>query len=276
MARAPRRPPAARAPLAARLPRGVGDASERAGGTRARRALVSGATRGIGRALALALAEQGWSLAISWRSDAEQARATQAELEARGARVLCVRADLARPEECAALVQRAEAELGPLDTLVHAAGEYRRVPILEETPAGLRAQLASDLDSFFALTSALAPRLVERGFGRVLGFSIAGAEALLARPELPAHYLAKVGVLVLVRAWAKALGPSGITVNALSPGYVATGGARPDELERARARIPAGRLGEPADVVGAALFLLSEQASYVNGANLVVSGGWGV
>lgn len=245
-------------------------------GVRQRRALVTGATRGIGRALAEELAGRGWSVAFSWRSDEAQARALQAELEARGARAVALRAELSDPGQCAELVRRAEEELGPLDTLVHAAGRYRRVSILEETPAGLREQLADDLDSFFALTSALAPRLVERRFGRMLGFSIAGAEALLARPELPAHYLAKVGVLVLVRAWAKALGSAGVTVNAISPGYVATGGSRPEELEAARARIPAGRLGAPEDVVGAALFLLSEEASYVNGANLVVSGGWGV
>jgi 3-oxoacyl-[acyl-carrier protein] reductase len=239
-------------------------------------ALVTGGSRGIGRAIAIALAERGAPVAFTWRSDEGEARATEAALAERGAHALALRADLADPEQAARAVHRAEQELGPLGALVHAAGTYRRVPILEETPEGFRSALGDDLESFFHVTRLVAPLLARRGRGRILGFSIAGAEALLARPELPAHYVAKVGVLALVRAWAKALGPSGVTVNALSPGYVDTGGAAADELERARERIPAGRLGLPEDVVGAALFLLSDEAAYVNGANLVVSGGWGV
>jgi 3-oxoacyl-[acyl-carrier protein] reductase len=105
---------------------------------------------------------------------------------------------------------------------------------------------------------------------------MANADRMAAQPELAAHYIAKVGVLVLTRTLAKLLGPHGITANALSPGFIASGSAPEEELNRLVENIPAGYVGELADAVSAAGFLLSDEARYVNGANLQLSGGWGL
>ena len=102
------------------------------------------------------------------------------------------------------------------------------------------------------------------------------ADHLLAQPQITAHYIAKAGILVLTRTLAKLLGPDGITVNAISPGFIDSGSAPAAELERMLKQIPAGRIGALPDVVAAIRYLLSDEAAYVNGANLQISGGWGV
>jgi NAD(P)-dependent dehydrogenase (short-subunit alcohol dehydrogenase family) len=201
---------------------------------------------------------------------------TRAAIEARGGRALAVQADVARAEQCAALVAEVSAWRGRIDALVHAAGPYHRIPILDETPEGWREMLASNLDSFFYLSRLVARGMIDRRWGRILGFGIANADRLQAQPRLTAYYLAKVGVLGLVRTLAKELAPHQITVNAISPGFLDTGAMTPAELAARAAQIPAGHVGTPGDAAHAALYLLSDQAAYVTGANLPVSGGWGL
>jgi 3-oxoacyl-[acyl-carrier protein] reductase len=111
--------------------------------------------------------------------------------------------------------------------------------------------------------------------GRIIAYSMANADRMVGMPAMAAHFTAKVGVLSLVRTLARALARHGITVNAVSPGYIDSGGAPPEELEAAIPRIPAGRLGAVDDAVYATSFLISDEAAYVNGTSLVVSGGLG-
>src|SRR5436853_110614 len=120
--------------------------------------------------------------------------------------------------------------------------------------------------------AAVAPGMKEAGWGRILAFGLAGVDRIVGQPELPAYAIAKLGVLALVRTLARALAPHGITANVISPGYIDTGSGPPGELERMLPSIPAGHVGVPDDAAGAALFLLSDEARYVNGANLVLSG----
>jgi len=135
---------------------------------------------------------------------------------------------------------------------------------------------ASNLDSLFYLSRLVAPGMMERRWGRILAFSMANADKILAQPTLTAHYLSKVAVLGLVRSLAKALAKHQITVNAISPGFIDSGSMDPEELKSLSRNIPAGYIGKPADAVGAALYLLSDEASYVTGTSLHVSGGWGL
>jgi 3-oxoacyl-[acyl-carrier protein] reductase len=116
----------------------------------------------------------------------------------------------------------------------------------------------------------------EQGWGRIVSFSMANADQMIGQPQLTAHYISKVGVLVLTRTLARILGPHHITVNAISPGFIASGSAPEEELQRMVKSIPAGYVGELSDAVSAVCYLLSEEARYVNGANLHLSGGWGV
>jgi 3-oxoacyl-[acyl-carrier protein] reductase len=113
-------------------------------------------------------------------------------------------------------------------------------------------------------------------WGRIVAFSMANADQMVAQPEVTAHYIAKAGLLVLTRTLAKTLAPHGITVNAISPGFINSGSAPEAELAAMLKRIPAGHVGEVDDAVAAVRFLLSDDARYVNGTNIHVSGGWGI
>jgi 3-oxoacyl-[acyl-carrier protein] reductase len=189
---------------------------------------------------------------------------------------VAVRADVSDPAQVDALFDSVQRTLGAPDALVHCAGPYHRVSALEETPEGWREMLSNNLDSFFYCARRAAPAMIEKKWGRMLAFSMANADRAGAQPGVTAHYVAKVGVLVLARSLARALAPHGITVNTISPGFVASGSAPAEELEKMIKTIPAGYLGTLTDTVHAARFLLSEQARYVNGANLILSGGWGL
>lgn len=215
-------------------------------------------------------------MALCYRASAEAAADTAAAIEATGARALAVRADVSDPTAAAVLVRRVETEWGRIDALVNCAGSFRRVPLLEETPAGWRAMFEDNLHTAFQVSQAVAPGMIARGWGRILAFGLATADQLTAQPNLTAHHIAKAGVLVLVRSLARVLAPHGVTVNAISPGLIDSGGTPREELTAMLPRVPAGYLGSVDDVVAAARFFLSEDARYVTGANLHVSGGWGV
>jgi len=239
-------------------------------------ALITGGAKGIGRAIGLRLAREGWAVALCYRTSADAAEATRAELEARGAAALAVACDVSDPAACAALVERVAAELGPVDALVNCAGPYHRTALFEETLEGWHEMFDNNLHPVFYLSRLVAPSMIERGFGRILTFSMANADRLAAQPFVTAHSIAKIGLLVLTRTLAKVLGPHGVTANAISPGFIDSGSAPDEELERMVKHIPAGYVGTLDDAVSAAAFLLSDEARYVNGTNLHLSGGWGV
>ena len=239
-------------------------------------ALITGGARGIGREIGLKLAARGWSVAIGYRSSADAAEQTRAAIVARGSAAIAVEADVARAEQCEALVNQVAAWRGRIDVLIHAAGPYHRIAILDETPAGWREMMASNLDSLFYLSRLCARGMIDRRWGRIVAFGIANADRLQAQPGLTAYYLAKVGVVGLVRSLAKELAPHQITVNAICPGFLDTGAMTAEERATRAAQIPAGHVGAAADAVHAAMYLLSDEAAYVTGANLPVSGGWGL
>ncbi len=230
----------------------------------AKHVLIVGGARGIGKGIGAALLDAGWRLTIAGpRSRAE-------DLEARGAEWRQL--DASKGAECRALIEA----LDPVDALVVAAGPYHRAKFLNETEEGWRRMLDNNLDPVFHLGQAVLPGMMERGFGRILTFSMANAHKLQSNPMVTGHYIAKVGVLVLTRTFAKVGAAKGVTANCISPGFIDSGSAPAEELEGMIKRIPAKRIGGVDEVVGAARFLLSEEAGYVNGANLHISGGWGL
>jgi 3-oxoacyl-[acyl-carrier protein] reductase len=239
-------------------------------------ALITGGAKGIGREIGLRLAERGWSVALCYRTSSAQAEATRAELEKRGGRALAVCADVSSAVTCEELVRHIEGWGGRIDALVNAAGPYHRVDVLAETPEGWREMFASNLDSLFYLARLIAPGMIQRQWGRIIAFSMANADKLLAQPTLTAHYLSKLAVLGLVRSLSKALAKHKVTVNAISPGFIDSGSMDAEELKSLAKNIPAGYIGAPADAANAALYLLSDEAAYVTGTSLHVSGGWGL
>lgn len=239
-------------------------------------ALIPGGARGIGRAIAQALAEREWDVALCYRTSEADAQIAVNAVEAGGGSALAVRADVSHPEVCTEMFDQVLAWRGHIDALVHCAGPFHRVDVLEETAEGWRAMFANNLDSLFFLSRLVAPSMMEKRWGRILAFGMANADRIMAQTQITAHYLAKVSVLGLVRSLAKALAPHQITVNAISPGFIDSGSADLAELAQMVKAIPAGNVGSVDDVVAAALFLLSEEAGYVNGTNIHVSGGWGI
>ncbi len=239
-------------------------------------ALISGGAKGIGREVGLRLGESGWAVALCYRKSRAEAETTVAAIEEKGGRALAVNADVSTPEVCTALVRQVLDWQGRIDALIHCAGPYHRVDVLEETPAGWREMFANNLDSFFYLARLVAPVMVKQQGGRIVAFSMANADRLVAQTQLTAHYLAKVGVLGLVRSLAKALAKHTITVNAVSPGFIDSGSLDAAELAGLVKIIPAGRIGSIGDAVHAVLYLLSDEAAYVTGTSLHVSGGWGI
>ena len=239
-------------------------------------ALITGGARGIGRAIGLDLARAGWAVAFCYRTSAGAAEETRRAIEAAGVPALPVQADVSNPDVAEALVRRVESTWGRVDALINCAGPYHRVDLLQETPAGWREMFDGNLHPVFYLSRAVAPGMVARRWGRILAFAMATADQLTAQPNVTAHYIAKAGVLVLVRSLARVLASHGVTVNAISPGFIDSGSAPPGELVGMRPRIPAGYVGAVADAVAAARYLLSEEARYVTGTNIHVSGGWGI
>lgn len=239
-------------------------------------ALITGGAKGIGRAIALDLAAQHWSVAICYRTSEREAGETGAAIAERGGRALALRCDVSDPAAARQLVQHVERTWGRLDVLVNGAGPYHRVNLLEETPEGWGEMFAHNLHPIFYLGQAAAPGMKARRYGRIITFSMANADQMIAQPDITAHYVAKAGVLILTRTLAKLLAPFGITVNAISPGFIDSGSAPAVELAPMAKKIPAGYIGEVSDAVAAVRFLLSDEARYVNGANIHVSGGWGI
>jgi 3-oxoacyl-[acyl-carrier protein] reductase len=239
-------------------------------------ALISGGAKGIGRAIALDLAGQQWSVAICYRSSEAAASETGAAIEAGGGQALVRRCDVSDPVAAKSLVQEVEQTWGGIDALINCAGPYHRVNLLEETPEGWAEMFANNLHPIFYLAQAAASGMKARKYGRIITFSMANADQMIAQPDITAHYIAKTGTLILTRTLAKLLAPHGITVNAISPGFIESGSAPPDELAPMAKRIPAGYIGQVRDTVAAVRFLLSDEARYVNGTNIHVSGGWGI
>jgi 3-oxoacyl-[acyl-carrier protein] reductase len=238
--------------------------------------VVTGGAKGIGRAVGIRLAEEGWSVAFCYRTSAEEARDTAQAIRQKGASVLEGPYDVSDPRACEALITRVLSEWGRIDALINGAGPYHRAPLLETSPESWHEMFDNNLDPVFYMSRLVAGPMKEQKWGRIVNFSMANADQMIAQPQLTAHYIAKVGVLVLTRSLARILGPHNITVNAISPGFIASGSAPDEELQKMVKNIPAGYIGELSDAVSAVRFLLSDEARYVNGANLHLSGGWGI
>jgi 3-oxoacyl-[acyl-carrier protein] reductase len=239
-------------------------------------ALITGGAKGIGRGIALDLASRQWKIAVCFRTSDTEAKTTAQEIMQRGGQALAIQCDVSDPVATKNMVTQVEQEWGRIDVLINGAGPYHRVNLFDETVEGWNDMFDGNLHPIFYLAQAVAPGMKARKSGRIISFSMANADQMEAQPDVTAHYIAKAGVLILTRTLAKLLAPYGITVNAISPGFIDSGSAPPQELAAMTKRIPAGYIGTVDDTVAAVRYLLSEDARYVNGANIQISGGWGV
>jgi acetoacetyl-CoA reductase len=236
-------------------------------------ALVSGGLGAIGQAVCCALADQGLVVvACDVAVDPERAAAFHAAIGRRDAHVETC--DVADFDQCAALVQRVEATIGPVSVLVNNAGIARDATLRKMTRDQWDAVRSVDLDSVFNLSRQVVGGMCDRGFGRIVNIaSIVGQTGAFGQANYAA---AKAGVHGFTMALAREVAGKGVTVNSVSPGYVrsAMTDAIPDDAKaRIVAAIPAGRIGEPADIARAVAFLCHADAGYLTGVNLPVNGG---
>jgi len=238
-------------------------------------ALVTGGTRGIGRAIAVGLAEAGADVAVSSRSGRDAA--VRAQIEAAGRRYHYIKTDLARREERATLLPEVVAQFGRLDILVNNAGITHRAPP-EEFPLERWDEIISVmLTAVFELSQAAARVMIPQGGGKII--HVASLMSFQGGLGIAAYTAAKSGVAGLTRSLASDLAAKNINVNAIAPGYISTDLTAPLENDPVRGpailqRTPAARWGKPDDLAGPAVFLASEASRFVHGHLLVVDGGW--
>ena len=232
-------------------------------------ALVTGASRGIGRAVAIELARAGCDVAVHYRVREAEAREVEQEILARGRRARVLQADVANRDEVTSLARRVEAELGAPDILINNAGVMRPQPLEAITERDWDDLIAINLTSVFLLTQAVLPAMRAKRWGRIVNLSSVAAQ--LGGVVGPHYAASKAGLLGLTHSYAALLAKTGITVNAVAPALIATEMVTSNPRASTRL-IPVGRFGRVEEVADAVLMLVRN--SYITGQTLNVNGGW--
>jgi glucose 1-dehydrogenase len=242
-----------------------------------RKLLVTGSSKGIGRGIAIRLAEEGADVAINYNSDPGGAEAALAEVEALGRRGVIIKANLGSVAAVRDLVSQSAKALGGLDVLVNNAGIEKHAPFWDVTENDFDAVLDVNLKGVFFATQAFVQQCRAAGRpGKIINISSVHEE--LAFPNFAAYCASKGGVRMLTRTLAVELGELGITINSIAPGAIETPINTkllndPVKLQSLVRQIPLGRLGKPADVAGLAVFLASSDSDYVTGTTYLIDGG---
>ncbi len=244
-------------------------------------ALVTGGGRGIGRAVVRMLAAHGVAVGVNWRERADAAEEVAAEVRAQGGRAIAVGADVADADAVAAMVARVEAELGPISILVNNAGIAWSATIDSWEPAGFARLRAVNVDGVIHTVRAVVGGMRARRYGRIV--NVASIAGLVTASFIGNHFYAgtKAELMVLGKRFAFELGPHGITVNTVAPGYVRTdmneAGRTVEEAKAAEANFAAramtGRIGEPDDIANAVVFLAAPASGWISAQVLAVDGG---
>ncbi|MDP5274807.1 2-dehydro-3-deoxy-D-gluconate 5-dehydrogenase KduD [Chengkuizengella axinellae] len=237
-------------------------------------AIVTGASRGLGKAMALALAKAGADIVGIGVSGMEN---TKSEVESLNRRFYRIQADFSKSAEVEKAALEAIEQAGHIDILVNNAGIIRRSPAAEFTQEDWKAVMDVNLDAVFLMCSIVGKHMLKRGQGKII--NIASMLSFQGGLRVPAYTASKHGVAGLTKSLANEWASKGINVNAIAPGYMATDNteALRNDAERNEfilSRIPAGRWGTPEDLAGPTVFLASDASNYVNGHILCVDGGW--
>lgn len=239
-------------------------------------ALVTGASRGLGQAIALAMAKAGASVILT-ATKQDNLKESVALIEATGAKVLAIACDQSKSENIAKVLAEVQSNFGRLDILVNNAGTIRRAPAHETSMEDWHAVIDTNLHGVFEFCKTAGAMMLKQGSGKII--NIASLLTFSGGITVPAYAASKGAVGQLTKALANEWANSNVQVNAIAPGYFATDNTQqlqddPQRNASITARIPAGKWGQPDDLVGAAVFLSSKASDYVNGHILLVDGGW--
>lgn len=237
-------------------------------------AIVTGSSRGLGRAIAIGLACEGADVTINYCYDERSAHDTAEHIKSLGRRVLVVQADLTDPSAAATLVAATVQQLGDVDILVNNVGEFYFKPLAAMHQAEWDHVFDSNLGSVFHMCQAVIPGMRRRRQGQIINIGLSPTYMVRGAPNISAYAIAKTGVLILTRSLAVEEAPFGLRVNCVSPGLIDNGYLPPEQKSWMEKRVPMGRLGTPDDIANAVAFLASSKASYISGANLAVGGAW--
>ncbi|MFD2333123.1 3-oxoacyl-[acyl-carrier-protein] reductase [Cohnella sp. GCM10020058] len=237
-------------------------------------ALVTGASRGIGRAIAIALAEAGCDVAVNYAGSEAAARETADAIEALGRKAILVQANVGKAAEFDAMVQRAIEAFGKLDILVNNAGITRDNLIMRMKEEEFDAVIETNLKGVFNGIKAVTRPMMKQRYGRII--NISSVVGVLGNAGQANYVAAKAGVIGLTKSAARELASRGITVNAVAPGFIETDmtDKLPADLREAMLKdIPLGRMGTPEEIASSVLYLASDSASYMTGQTIHVDGG---
>lgn len=241
-------------------------------------ALITGASRGIGRAMAMAFAGEGAAVAVNYATHRRLAEEVCQAIASAGGRALCVQADVGKAEQVEPMVQEVLREYRRIDILVNNAGLLTLEPTLATGGAGFDRMMEVNLKGVVRCTAAVAAGMKQRGYGRIINVSSIAALAT-SMPGVTGYAITKASVNMFTRRLANELGPHNVTVNAIAPGFIATDmsleGARASgtDVSTIAGRTMLRRVGEPVDIARVALFLASEDSGYMTGQVLTVDGG---
>ena len=231
-------------------------------------ALVTGSAKGIGKALVLALAEDGYDVVVHYCSSQKAAEKVAEEARAKGVKAITLQADVSLSGEATRLIQHSHSKLDGLDVLINNVGNYYTKPLADFPLKEWHDAFNSNLHSTFYSCQAALPLMRTNKYGRIINIGFAGAERMAVRPNDTAYTIAKAGVIIYSKALAKVEAKHNITVNVISPGVIENSILKPINA------IPMKRLGSFGEIVGAMRYFLSAEASYITGVALEVAGGW--